>query len=71
MLVPRRPTKPLADVLDAMVALRREAGSVSFDPLARAMVGALTGLSEVMQAEGESLDALRRRMVPLGIKTLG
>lgn len=71
MPIPRRPTGPVAAALDAMAALEREAATIDLDPLDRAMVDALAGLSEVMQAEGESLDALRRRMVRLGHETLG
>ena len=71
MPILRRPTKPLADALDSVVALRREARSADLDPLDHAMVGAPADLSEVMHAEGETLDVLRRRMVRLGIETLG
>ena len=71
MPIPRRSTRPVTDALGAIEALRREIAAAELDPLDDAVVAALVGLSEVMQAEGETLDALRRRMVRLGIETLG
>ena len=68
MSTPCRPTGPVTAALDASATLEREAAQIDLDSLDQAMLARVAGAAEAMQ--GESLDALRRRMVRLGMETL-
>lgn len=63
MPIPSTPTGPATAALDAVVAaVRREAEGAGTDPFDDALVAAMAGLADVMQADGARLDALGRRV---------